>query len=197
MAELSSIQTASKFNQVYHLQKPDYSRDVTDTSKEAWVLVLLTAATTNTESQRAVELWRELARKFGDIKFCQIRANMCIEGYPDKNTPTILVYKDGDIKRQIVTLKELNGPRTWVEGKILTLIDAKPCAKLPDELGISPLHTYLFANGFWLDVEKLLIDLGALKHGDPRLRRKDEEDNESSKKIRQTRVEDDEDSDWD
>lgn len=119
MAELSTIQTASKFNQVYHLQKPDYSRDVTDVSKEAWVLVLLTAASTNTESQRAVELWRELARKFGDIKFCQIRGTMCIEGYPDKNTPTVLIYKDGDIKRQIVTLKELNGPRTSVEGEIL------------------------------------------------------------------------------
>ncbi|KAK7731308.1 Proteolipid protein 2 [Botryosphaeria dothidea] len=162
MAELSSIQTASKFNQVYHLQKPDYSRDVTDASKEAWVLVLLTAASTNTESQRAVELWRELARKFGDIKFCQIRANMCIEGYPDRNTPTVLTYKDGDIKRQIVTLKELNGPRTSVE-----------------------------------DVEKLLIDIGALKHGDPRLKQKEEEPDESSKKIRQTRVDDDEDSDWD
>lgn len=117
MAELSTIQTASKFNQVYHLQKPDYSRDVTEASKEAWVLVLLTAASTNTESQRGVELWRELARKFGDIKFCQIRGNMCIEGYPDKNTPTVLIYKDGDIKRQIVTLRELNGPRTSVEGK--------------------------------------------------------------------------------
>ncbi|EOD53086.1 hypothetical protein GTA08_BOTSDO02255 [Neofusicoccum parvum] len=162
MAELSTIQVASKFNQVHHLQKPDYGRDVTDASKEAWVLVLLTAASTNTESQRAVELWRELARKFGDIKFCQIRGNMCIEGYPDRNTPTVLVYKDGDIKRQIVTLKELNGPRTSVE-----------------------------------DVEKLLIDLGALKHGDPRLRRKEEEPDESSKKIRQSRVDDDDDSDWD
>lgn len=132
MAELSSIQTASKFNQVYHLQKPDYSRDVTDASKEAWVLVLLTAASTNTESQRAVELWRELARKFGDIKFCQIRANMCIEGYPDRNTPTVLTYKDGDIKRQIVTLKELNGPRTSVEGKAIQINLPEIFPRIPD-----------------------------------------------------------------
>lgn len=47
------------------------------------------------------------------------------------------------------------------------------------------------------DVEKHLIDLGALKHGDPRLRRKEEEPDESSKKIRQSRVDDDDDSDWD
>ena len=41
---------------------------------------------------------------------------MCIEGYPDKNTPTVLIYKDGDIKRQIVTLMQLSGPRTSVQG---------------------------------------------------------------------------------
>jgi hypothetical protein len=44
---------------------------------------------------------------------------LCIEGYPDKNTPTVLVYKDGDIKKQIVTLRELNGPRTAVSGELL------------------------------------------------------------------------------
>ena len=43
-----------------------------------------------------------------------MQANLCIEGYPDKNTPTILVYKDGAIKRQMVTLKELKGDRTSV-----------------------------------------------------------------------------------
>lgn len=55
--------------------------------------------------------------KYGDIKFCEIRADMCIEGYPEKNTPTILVYKDGDIKRQIITLKELNGTKTNLQGE--------------------------------------------------------------------------------
>lgn len=42
---------------------------------------------------------------------------MCIEGYPERNTPTILVYKDGEIRRQFVTLRELNGPRTKIGGE--------------------------------------------------------------------------------
>ncbi|KAF2146182.1 uncharacterized protein K452DRAFT_283462 [Aplosporella prunicola CBS 121167] len=162
MAELNTIATASVFNQVYPLQKPDYARDVTEASKEAFVLVLLTSSQGNGESRIATERWRDLARKYGDIKFCQMRADMCIEGYPDKNTPTILVYKDGDIRRQIVTLRELNGPQTSVE-----------------------------------DFEKMLIELEALRHGDPRLQRKEEEEEVSTSKIRQTRVDDDEDSDWD
>lgn len=117
MAELSRISQASVFNQVYPLQKPDYSRDVTDASKKAWVLVHLTSSLgTNIESRLLTELWREMARKYGDIKFCEMKGDMCIEGYPDKNTPTILVYHDGDIKRQVVTLRELAGTKTGIKG---------------------------------------------------------------------------------
>lgn len=118
MAELSTVATASRFNQVYHLQKPDYSKDVTEASSKAFVLVHLTSSLgTNVESRLLTELWREMARKFGDIKFCEIRADMCIEGYPERNTPTILIYRDGDIKKQVVTLKELGGERASTRGR--------------------------------------------------------------------------------
>ncbi|KAL1611723.1 Proteolipid protein 2 [Nothophoma quercina] len=124
MAEMSSITTSSIYNQVYHLQKPDYSRHVTEASQKSHVLVLLTSSTgTNTESRVAMESWTLLAQKFGDVKFCQMRADLCIEGYPDRNTPTVLVYKDGDIKRQIVTLRELNGAKTKVEDWEKVLVD--------------------------------------------------------------------------
>ena len=71
---------------------------------------------TNTESRLLTELWRELARKFGDVKFCEMRADLCIEGYPERNTPTILVYHKGDIVKQIVTLRELGGQSTTFAG---------------------------------------------------------------------------------
>ena len=117
MAELSTIATASVFNQVYHLQKPDYSKDVTEASNTAFVLVHLTSSLgTNVESRLLTEVWREMALRFGDIKFCEIRADMCIEGYPERNTPTILVYRNGDIKKQVVTLKELSGEKTHIKG---------------------------------------------------------------------------------
>jgi len=118
MGELSVINTASVYNQVYHLQKPDYSRDVTEASSKAYVMVLLESSHgTNPESRILIEIWRQLAQRFGDIKFCQIRADLCIEGYPEKNTPTVLIYKDGDIKKQIVTLRELRGTHTSAEGE--------------------------------------------------------------------------------
>ena len=126
MAELSTIATTSVFNQVYHLQKPDYSRDVTEASNAAFVLVHLTSSVgTNVESRLLTEVWREMAPKFGDIKFCEIRADMCIEGYPERNTPTILVYRNGDIKKQVVTLKELSGEQTNIKG-MSGLLQATP-----------------------------------------------------------------------
>lgn len=106
----------SVFNQVYHLQKPDYAKDVTEASNGAFVLVHLTSP--NVESRLLTELWRELAKKFGDIKFCEMKADMCIEGYPERNTPTILVYRHGEIKRQEITLKQLGGVRIAAKGSL-------------------------------------------------------------------------------
>jgi hypothetical protein len=116
LKELSEISSASIYNQVYPLQKPDYAKDVTEASRKSFVVVLLTSQGAKTESRLLVELWRELASRFGNIKFCQIQADMCIEGYPEQHTPTILIYKDGDIKRQIVTLQSLRGENTRFEG---------------------------------------------------------------------------------
>jgi hypothetical protein len=192
MAELATTTAASVYNQVYHLQKPDYSRDVTEASRTAIVFVLLISSQgTNTESRVLIEIWRELAQRFGDVKFCQMRADLCIEGYPDKNTPTVLVYKDGDIKKQIVTLRELGGVRTSTQGM--------PCEDFAIEWHC---HTQLTVRDHVLisraDLERLLIDLGAIKLNDQRLQKKNDPADEPTSKIRQGKTSgDDDDSDWD
>ena len=143
MGELATITSASVYNQVYPLQKPDFMREVTEESNKAFVFVLLTSSLgTNTESAILVSIWRELAKRFGDVKFGQMRADLCIEGYPDRNTPTVLVYKDGQIKKQLVTLRELRGVQTKVD-----------------------------------DLEKILVDVGAVKAGDMRLKKKEVDEN--------------------
>jgi hypothetical protein len=117
MTELSQLAKKSIFNQVYPLQKPDYQKEVTEASNEAYVLVhLASSLASNIQSKLLTQLWRELAAKFGEVKFCEIRADLCIENYPEMNTPTILIYKDGDIKRQLITLRELQGEATRMEG---------------------------------------------------------------------------------
>ena len=119
LAELSTISKASIHGQVYPLQKPDYSKDVTEASQTSFVSVNLTSPLgANVESRLLSEMWHELARKYGDVKFCEIRADMCIEGYPERNCPTILVYHKGDIVKQVVTLKDLHGQQTTLSGPL-------------------------------------------------------------------------------
>jgi hypothetical protein len=111
---------------------------------------------------------------------------LCIEGYPDRNTPTVLIYKDGDIRRQIVTLGELGGVRTNSKGT-----SAHSC-----------VTSASFARSFVLtstDLEKLLIDLGAVQRNDQRLQKTRAEDEDAPKStIRQGKpTVNDDDSDWD
>lgn len=168
MAEINALAKASKYGSVYPLQKVDFTREVTEASNEAYVFVFLSSSTdSNVESRVLHEIWQDLAQKYGDVKFCQIRADMCIEGYPEKNCPTVLVYKDGDIRRQVVTLREFQGVRTKVE-----------------------------------DFERVLVQVGAVKEGDSRLRRKDEDGEDRTTNGRrgltqsQSKREEDDD-DWD
>ncbi|KAK4074516.1 uncharacterized protein Triagg1_5112 [Trichoderma aggressivum f. europaeum] len=112
MAELSKLQKKSIHGSVYPISKPDYQREITEASNNGPVFVNLTSIAGNVESRVLSELWRQAAKEYGDIKFCEIRASQAIENYPDRNCPTILVYNKGDIVKQIVTLMTLAGART-------------------------------------------------------------------------------------
>jgi len=110
--ELASLTKKALHGTVYPISKPDYSREVTEASVHGPVLVnLVSSLGTNIESRVLSELWRTAAAEFGEIKFCEIKGDMAIEGYPDKNCPTILVYNKGDIVKQVVTLMTLGGVR--------------------------------------------------------------------------------------
>ncbi|KAF7926781.1 uncharacterized protein EAE97_010290 [Botrytis byssoidea] len=171
MAELSSISKKAKHGAVYPLSKPDYQREVTDASQDSPVLVNLTSGLgTNVESRVLTELWRRAAVEFGEVKFCEMRGDMAIEGYPDRNCPTILVYNKGDIVKQVVTLMTMGGVRVGMA-----------------------------------EIDKLLIEIGAIKDNDMRVtkRRRDAEDEEEERRekggIRGSKlpnVESDDDEDW-
>ncbi|KAJ4410564.1 Proteolipid protein 2 [Gnomoniopsis sp. IMI 355080] len=129
MAELSALQKKSVHGSVYPLSKPDYQREVTEASQNGPVFVNLTSSTnTNVEARVLSDLWRQAAKEYGDIKFCEMRAEQAIENYPEKNCPTILVYKNGDIVKQVVTLALVGGVRMSMLNldKILVEVGAVP-----------------------------------------------------------------------
>jgi hypothetical protein len=110
MQELNALASKAIHGQVYPIVKADYSRQVTEASNKFPVLLHL--ASGNVESRLLSELWRQAAAKYPEVKFCEILGNMCIENYPEKNCPTILVYKDGDLSKNLVRLGEMRGSET-------------------------------------------------------------------------------------
>lgn len=112
MQELSSLKQKSAHGSVYPISKPEYSKEVTEASEKGPVYVNLTSSTgANVESRVLSELWRQAAAEFADVKFCEMQASKAIENYPEVNCPTILVYKNGDIIKQVVTLATVGGRR--------------------------------------------------------------------------------------
>ncbi|KAJ0122909.1 phosducin family protein [Diaporthe amygdali] len=172
MAELGALQKKSVHGSVYPLSKPDYQREVTEASNNGVVFVNLTSSSggTNVESRVLSDLWKQAAKEYGDIKFCEMRASQAIENYPEKNCPTILVYKNGDIVKQIVTLTTVGGVRMGM-----------------------------------LDLDKILVEVGALPNKDMRVlkRRREAEDAEEERLMggkgikSSNRTANDDDDDWD
>lgn len=112
MQELNELTKKALHGTVYPISKPEYSREVTEASNNGPVFVLLTSSLgTNVESRVLSDLWKQAAQEYGEVKFCEMRADKAIENYPERNCPTILIYKNGDIIKQVVTLMQMGGVR--------------------------------------------------------------------------------------
>lgn len=59
-----------------------------------------------------------LAHAYPSTKFVSIRGDMCIANYPDKNIPTLLIYRKGQLIRQVVGLGAENGLKGMKTGVV-------------------------------------------------------------------------------
>lgn len=145
LAELAKLQSKSKFGDVYHINKPEYNKEVTIASKggenfdkqeeksstfldsgnaeinetdknenAVYVFVHLSLQS-KLQSRILAHIFEAEAPKFREIKFVEILANRAIENYPEINTPTLLVYHNGDVLKNMVTLLELGGNKTTIK----------------------------------------------------------------------------------
>ncbi|KAI8896474.1 thioredoxin-like protein [Globomyces pollinis-pini] len=114
MDAIKSQLKAEIFGSVLEITKPDYQQQVTNASTTHWVVVNL-YQTYISDSKLMTAILDRLATKYKATKFVKIKADMCIENYPDKNVPTLLVYGKGELQRQIVGLSTFGGKATTVE----------------------------------------------------------------------------------
>ncbi|KAK4689125.1 hypothetical protein P7C73_g986, partial [Tremellales sp. Uapishka_1] len=73
-------------------------------------------------SQHLRPMLNQLAAAHPSTKFLSIPAGLCIPNYPDKNCPTLLIYRDGEISGNVIAGMGLKGMKTTVrdlEGLLL------------------------------------------------------------------------------
>lgn len=197
MRELSSSSKMARFGRVYPISRPDYTREVTEASKEdnspsatddarkgTGVVCFLYHPSMDTSKLLAGYL-DTLAAKHPVTKFVSIVGSQCIPNYPDHNLPTLLIYRNGELRRQIVGLR----PEIGLDGMRTTLA------------GMSYIRV---TNP--LDIELLLTAVGAIDkptpgQQNPGSKYHDDEDEEEEKehvhRPGQAQDDDDDDLDWD
>lgn len=106
LAELKSAQLKACYGDVREISREDYIREVNKAGDGIWV-VLLVYKTSIPMCKLLEQFFYRLASKFPATKFLKSISSVCIPNYPDKNLPTVFVYRDGELRKQFVGPAEL------------------------------------------------------------------------------------------
>jgi hypothetical protein len=93
LQELKAKEVAERFGRIQMISKADYTKEVTEASRQSVVICCL-FATSQMESKKMLQCLESLADKFKDCKIVKIRGQECIENYPEDFCPTLIIYKD-------------------------------------------------------------------------------------------------------
>ncbi|ORY00580.1 phosducin-like 3 [Basidiobolus meristosporus CBS 931.73] len=108
MAEMQAQAEKDVFGELNQISEQDFVKEVTEASKEVAVVVHLFK-----DQYPACRLMNAhlatLAQKYKSTKFVKIISDHCIHGYPDQNLPTLLIYVQGDLRKQQIGLLGLGG----------------------------------------------------------------------------------------
>lgn len=145
MHEMKAAAAAAKYGDVREISKEDYVREVNKAGEGVWVILHIYKTGIPLCTLVNQHLYN-LARKFPQVKFLKSISSVCIPNYPDKNLPTIFVYYEGDMKKQMVgplafggmnlTQNELEWMLSEV-GAVKTDLEAPPKRTVRDVMDIS------------------------------------------------------------
>ncbi|KNC85625.1 hypothetical protein SARC_02198 [Sphaeroforma arctica JP610] len=101
LEEMKAKLSKEIYGEVIEISKPDWKKQVNEAGEKIWVVVHLYQ--NGIEASKVVSGCVEaLAKKHKATKFVKILSTRCIENYPDRNLPTLFVYRDGELKGQVV-----------------------------------------------------------------------------------------------
>lgn len=101
LEEIKVMSQKPQYGTVEEISKQDYVNEVTNAPKDVFVVLHLHQDYSDVSS-RLNMIFIELARLHTTIKFLRIKADRCIEGFPDVKVPTLIIYKSGELLRNII-----------------------------------------------------------------------------------------------
>jgi len=117
--ELKRKRYQERFGDVRDIARDEWISEVTEGSSTCWVVVHLYQDSVE-DCNLLNEFLSQLAQKFREIKFLRIKSNLAVENWPDRNLPALFLYNGGELKYQLVTLRQLRGRS--VEGLLISLL---------------------------------------------------------------------------
>ena len=94
--------------QVKGITRSEFISEVSEASKEIWVVVALYSDSVE-ESRTFVACLDVLAPRHPAVKFIKMIGTDCIPDYPESNLPTVLLYHEGEMKHRIVGVRPFGG----------------------------------------------------------------------------------------
>ena len=97
-------------NEVMHVSHEQWTKEVTEVSRSNPVLVLLTKE--NSKACYPLErVMEDVAHKYrlSRTKFRRAEARDIIPNYPERNVPTLILYRNGDVVENIVGIEQFGG----------------------------------------------------------------------------------------
>lgn len=110
IAELKALAEKRKFGSVREISGQDYINEVNKAGDGIYVVLHLyrqgipLCALIN-------QFLNELATRYPEVKFIRSIATTCIPNFPEKNLPSIFIYYEGNIQKQIIGPEELRGDK--------------------------------------------------------------------------------------
>lgn len=101
--EISSYKAKPKFGDIVEISRDEYVREVTNAPKGVYVVLHLYQDFIDS-CQLINRFFGEISKEHPNVKFLKILSTKAIENYPDRNVPTVLIYKDGQLLTNLAML---------------------------------------------------------------------------------------------
>jgi hypothetical protein len=129
--EAEKLASVPHFSAVIHIScREDYVSHVSDASKKVNVVCVMIKPG-NSDCDSLVSVLHTLAATHPKVKFCTILSVDAIPNFPDKHLPCVLVYRGGQMTKQLTGLEPWGGKKMNVSSVEATLAQLSVFAPPP------------------------------------------------------------------